>query len=173
MIRNWAYGERTMKPTRGTNSLPQMTAAEFAAAMKHHGFGVCVEPASSIRPANVQASPGRPCAEGEGRWTGTRRWRRSFVNATLRSRGARSPVSRHRRRVTRVATGSPAGPSSPRQHAGTRDARHALCKGNWPSRPHREGRQNRSSNSIPCHPSNRPDSANCLARRRTCSLSSR
>jgi hypothetical protein len=30
-----------MKPTRSTNSLPQMTAAEFAAAMKHHGFGVC------------------------------------------------------------------------------------------------------------------------------------
>jgi hypothetical protein len=29
-----------MNPTRGTNSLPQMTAAEFAAAMKHHGFGV-------------------------------------------------------------------------------------------------------------------------------------
>jgi hypothetical protein len=30
-----------VKPTRGTNSLPQMTAAEFAAAMKHHRFGVC------------------------------------------------------------------------------------------------------------------------------------
>jgi hypothetical protein len=30
-----------MKLTRGTNSLPQMTAAEFAAAMKHSGFGVC------------------------------------------------------------------------------------------------------------------------------------
>jgi hypothetical protein len=29
-----------MKPSRCTNSLPQMTAAEFAAAMKHHGFGV-------------------------------------------------------------------------------------------------------------------------------------
>jgi hypothetical protein len=40
MIRNWAYGG-AMKPTRSTNSLPQMTAAEFAAAMKHHGFGVC------------------------------------------------------------------------------------------------------------------------------------
>jgi hypothetical protein len=32
---------RAMKLTRGTNSLPQMTAAEFAAAMKHYGFGVC------------------------------------------------------------------------------------------------------------------------------------
>jgi hypothetical protein len=41
MIRNWAYGGRAMKPTRSANSLPQMTAAEFAAAMKHHGFGVC------------------------------------------------------------------------------------------------------------------------------------
>jgi hypothetical protein len=30
--------------------------------------------------------------------------------------------------------------------------------------------KNRSSNSIPCHPSNRPDSAKSLARRRTCSL---
>jgi hypothetical protein len=30
-----------MKPARGTNSLLQMTAAEFAAAMKHHGFAVC------------------------------------------------------------------------------------------------------------------------------------
>jgi hypothetical protein len=30
-----------MKPIRGTNSLLPMTAAEFAAAMKHHGFGVC------------------------------------------------------------------------------------------------------------------------------------
>ena len=32
---------RAMKPTRCTNSPPQMTAAELAAAMKHHGFGVC------------------------------------------------------------------------------------------------------------------------------------
>jgi hypothetical protein len=30
-----------VKPTRGTNPVPQMTAAEFAAAMKYHGFGVC------------------------------------------------------------------------------------------------------------------------------------
>jgi hypothetical protein len=30
-----------MKRFRGRNSLLQMTAAEFAAAMKHHGFGVC------------------------------------------------------------------------------------------------------------------------------------
>jgi hypothetical protein len=29
-----------MKASRGPNSLPQMTAAEFAASMKHHGFGV-------------------------------------------------------------------------------------------------------------------------------------
>jgi hypothetical protein len=33
--------------------------------------------------------------------------------------------------------------------------------------------KNRNSNSIPCHPSNRPDSANSLARRRTCSFKSR
>jgi hypothetical protein len=33
--------------------------------------------------------------------------------------------------------------------------------------------KNRNSNSIPCHPSNRPDSANSRARRRTCPLSSR
>jgi hypothetical protein len=29
-----------MKPPHGTNSLPLMTAAEFAASMKRHGFGV-------------------------------------------------------------------------------------------------------------------------------------
>jgi len=41
VIRNWSYGVRDVKPTSGTNSLPQMTAAEYAAAMKHDGFGVC------------------------------------------------------------------------------------------------------------------------------------
>jgi hypothetical protein len=110
-----------MKPPRGTNSLPQMTAAEFAASMKHHGFGV-----SRARIIDTTGQcPGIS-------WPAVRRGnsvdRSKTLAKVLRERDAEIA----RRALAGIATEamrSPAGPSSQPLDAGTRDARHALCKG--------------------------------------------
>jgi hypothetical protein len=128
MIRDRAYGVRPMKPTRSTNSLPQMTAAEFAAAMKHYGFGVCR--------ARIVDTTGQ--CRGIS-WSAVRRGggsvdRNKTLAKILRERDAE--IARRALPGIQISStshegseGSPAGPSSPPQHAGTRDARHALCKG--------------------------------------------
>jgi hypothetical protein len=108
-----------MKPTRGTK--PQMTAAEFAAAMKHHGFGVC-------RARIIDTTGQCPGIS----WPAVRRGssvdRNKTLAKVLRERDAEI-ARRARAGIVTEATRSPAGPSSPPLHAGTRDARHALCKG--------------------------------------------
>jgi len=96
--------------SRRPNSLPRWSTMVL----------VCPERSSSTRPVNVQVSPGPPC-DGETQLTEVRRWRRFFVNARRRLGGARWRASWRKRRARP--------PSSLPPQAGTRDARHALCKG--------------------------------------------
>jgi hypothetical protein len=110
-----------MKPPRGTNSLPQMTAAEFAASMKHHGFGV-----SRARIIDTTGQcPGIS-------WSAVRRGNSIDRNKTLAKVLHERDAEIGRRALAGIvpeATRAPAGPSPLPLHAGTRDARHVLCKG--------------------------------------------
>jgi hypothetical protein len=115
-----------MKPPSGANSPPQMTAAEFAAAMKHHGFGVSG--------ARIVDTTGR--CPGIS-WLAVHRGRGSVdrnktLAKVLRERDAEIARRAFHGRCVREATRSPAEPSSP-PNGGTRDARHALRKGIGPS----------------------------------------
>jgi hypothetical protein len=102
-----------MKPPRGTNSLSQMTAAEFAAAMKHHGFGV-----SRARIVDTTGQcPGIS-------WPAVRRG-----NSVDRSKTLAKVL---RERDAEIARRAFSGPGSA-PHGGTRDARHTLRKGIGPS----------------------------------------
>jgi hypothetical protein len=112
-----------MKLPRSTNSLPQMTAAEFAAAMKHHGFGV-----SRARIVDITGQcPGIS-------WPAVRRGRGSVDRNKTLAKVLRERDAEIARRalpgvIDEEATRSPAGPSSQPQNAERRDAGHALCKG--------------------------------------------
>jgi hypothetical protein len=103
-----------------------MTAAEFAAAMKRHGFGVC-------RARIVDTTGQCPGIS----WSAVRRGggsvdRNKTLAKILRERDAEiarrslsgAPVS-----ATSHEGGDGLARQSPQQHAGTRDARHALCEG--------------------------------------------
>jgi hypothetical protein len=115
-----------MKPPRGTNSLPQMTAAEFAASMKRHGFGV-------FRARIIDTTGQCPGIS----WSAVRRGNSIDRSKTLAKVRREREAEIGRRALAGIvpeATRSPAGPSSLPPHAGTTDARHAQCKRDWPER---------------------------------------